>query len=58
MNATEAAMVDQQAGDTIVVVLARRWYWVQSQLRSTFPLIAQPGAPFNVAGVNFGERYG
>ena len=56
--AVEAALIDQQAGDTIAVMHSRRWYWLQSQLSSTFPLIAQPGAPFNQAGVNYGERYG
>lgn len=46
----EAALVDQSAGDVIAVMHSRRWYWIQSQLSSTFPLIGQ-GFSLNVAGV-------
>lgn len=46
----EAALVDQSAGDVFAVMHSRRWYWVQSQLSSTFPLIGQ-GFNLNVAGV-------
>jgi len=56
--AVEAALLDQQAGDTIVIMHSRRWYWIQSQLSSTFPLFGQPGVSGYQAGVNFGERYG
>lgn len=56
--AVEAALLDQQAGDTIAVMHSRRWYWLQAALSSTFPLIAQPNVPFNVAGQNYGTRYG
>ena len=57
--AVEAALVNQDPGANIAVMHSRRWYWLQSQLSSTFPLFGQPGAgAFNVAGVNFGEKYG
>ena len=45
----EAALVDQSVGDVIAVMHSRRWYWIQSQLSSTFPLIGQ-GFGLNVAG--------
>ena len=58
--AVEAALQNQDPGATIAVMHSRRWYWIQSQLSSTFPLIAQPGVPagINVAGANYGDRYG
>lgn len=56
--AVEAALLNQDPGANLVVMHSRRWYWLQSQLSSTFPLFGQPQVPFNVAGVNFGERYG
>lgn len=48
--ACEAALLDQSQGDVIAVMHSRRWYWIQSQLSSTFPLIGQ-GFPVNVAGI-------
>lgn len=48
--AVEAALLDQDPGDIIAVMHSRRWYWIQSQLSSTFPLIGQ-GFGLNVAGV-------
>ena len=56
--AVEAALLDQAAGDVIAVMHSRRWYWLQSQLTSTWPLFGQPGAAVQQAGVNYGERYG
>lgn len=54
----EAALLDQQIGDTIAVMHSRRWYWLQSQLTSTWPMFGQPGSSSQQAGVNYGERYG
>lgn len=54
----EAALVNQAAGDAIAVMHSRRWYWLQSQLTSTFPLFGQPGTAPQNAGVNYGEKYG
>lgn len=56
--AVEAALLNQDPGANLAVMHSRRWYWLQSQLSSTFPLFGQPGAAFNVAGSNFGEKYG
>jgi len=56
--AVEAALLDQDPGDIIAVMHSRRWYWIQSQLSSTFPLIGQ-GFAQNVAGVADGaSKYG
>ena len=42
--AVEAALLDQAVGDTVAVMHSRRWYWLQSQLTSTWPMFGQPGA--------------
>ena len=56
--AVEAALLDQDPGDVVAVMHSRRWYWIQSQLSSTFPLIGQ-GYGLNVAGVADGaSTYG
>ena len=54
----EAALLNAAVGDVIAVMHSRRWYWLQSQLTSTFPLFGQPGVAGNAAGVNYGEVYG
>ena len=56
--AVEAALLDMDPNDCIAVMHSRRWFWLQSQLSSTFPLFGQPGVPAQLSGVNFGERYG
>lgn len=56
--AVEAAMLNAHPGDVIAVMHSRRWYWLQSQLTSTWPLFGQPGAAAQNAGVNYAERYG
>lgn len=56
--AAEAALLDQAAGDILAVMHSRRWYWLQSQLTSTWPLFGQPGAAVQQAGVDYGTRYG
>lgn len=56
--AVEAALLNASLGDTIAVMHSRRWYWLQSQLTSTFPLFGQPGVPAQLSGVNYGEAYG
>jgi hypothetical protein len=48
--AVEAAMLNSHPGDTLAVMHSRRWYWLNSQLTSTWPLFGQPGAPINTAG--------
>lgn len=54
----EAALLNQDQGDTIAVMHSRRWYWIQSQLGSTWPLFGQPGVAAQLSGVNYGEKYG
>jgi HK97 family phage major capsid protein len=53
----EAALLGQAQPD-IVVMHSRRWYWLQAQMTSTWPLIGQPNIPSQNAGVNLAERYG
>lgn len=57
-SAVEAALLDMDPGDGIAVMHSRRWFWLQSQLSSTWPLFGQPSVPAQLSGVNFGERYG
>lgn len=54
---SEAALLGQ-ANPDIVVMHSRRWYWLQAQMTSTWPLIGQPNIPAQSAGVNNAERYG
>ncbi|WP_353809152.1 hypothetical protein [Agromyces sp. SYSU T00194] len=56
--AVEAALLTAMLGDTIVVMHSRRWYWLQSQLTSTWPLFGQPGVQSQHVGENFAEKYG
>ena len=56
--AVEAALLDQAANDTVAVMHSRRWYWLQSQLTSTWPMFGQPGVAPQLSGVNYAEKYG
>lgn len=58
LAAVESALLDQDAGDNLVVMHSRRWYWLQNGLVSTWPLIAQPGIDPRNAGENYGVKYG
>lgn len=54
---SEAALLGEATPD-LVVMHGRRWYWLQSQMTTSWPMIGQPGmAPQNI-GVNYVERYG
>jgi hypothetical protein len=55
--ASEAALLGQ-ANPDIVVMHSRRWYWFQSQMTNTWPLINQPNIPTQAGGVNYAVRYG
>jgi hypothetical protein len=57
-SAAEAALLDADPGDVIAVMHSRRWYWLQSQLTTKFPLFGQPGIAGQASGVNYAERYG
>jgi hypothetical protein len=42
----------------IAVMHSRRWYWLQAQMTSTWPMFGQGGiSPYNI-GVSLGETYG
>lgn len=56
--AVEAALLNQAQGDLIAVMNSRRWYWLQSQLTSTWPMFGQAGIPTQNGGLNYGEIYG
>lgn len=56
--AVEAAMLNSHPGDTIAVMHSRRWYWLQSQLTSTWPLFGQMGLASDQGGVANAARYG
>jgi hypothetical protein len=56
--AVEGALLNTMLGDTIAVMHSRRWYWLQTQLSSTWPLFGQPSVAAQLAGENYGERYG
>jgi hypothetical protein len=42
----------------VALMHPRRWYWLQSQLTTSFPFISQPGIPGNASGTNNGAAYG
>lgn len=49
--AVESALLNQDPNGTAVVMHSRRWFWMQSQLSSTFPLLGQNfGLGFNAGG--------
>lgn len=56
--AVEAALLDMDQADLIYVMHSRRWHWLQSQVASTWPTMAQPGIPMQAQGSNYGEAYG
>lgn len=42
----------------IAVMHSRRWYWLNAQMTSTWPMFGQPGLAPQLSGVNLAERYG
>lgn len=56
--AVEAALLNAHPGDVVAVMHSRRWYWLQSQLTSTWPLFGQPNMGVQQGGLNYAERYG
>jgi len=57
LSGSEAALLAMAMPD-IAVMHSRRWYWLNAQMTSTWPLLSQPGIPSQSSGVNFAERYG
>ncbi len=58
LSGVEAALLDQAADGSIVVMHSRRWYWLQSQVSSTWPFLGQPGINAQQGGANYAELYG
>lgn len=56
-SGVEAALLGFAQPD-VAVMHSRRWYWLQSQLTTSWPMFGQPGVSPQTAGTNFGERYG
>lgn len=54
---SEAALLGFARPD-VVLMHSRRWYWLQSQLSSQWPLFGQPGITENHGGENYGTIYG
>lgn len=42
----------------VALMHPRRWYWLQSQLTTSFPMFSQPGISGNASGTNLGTQYG
>lgn len=58
LSAVEAALLDQASSGSVCVMHSRRWYWMQSQVSSSWPFVGQPGINVQQGGVNYGELYG
>lgn len=58
LSGVEAALLDQSSGESLAVMHSRRWYWMQSQVGSSWPFIGQPGLTNYQGGVNAASKYG
>lgn len=58
LSAVEAALLDQSSSGSLAVMHSRRWYWMQSQVGTSWPFIGQAGLAQQQGGVNYGELYG
>lgn len=54
---TEAALLGFAQPD-VVLMHSRRWYWLQSQMSSQWPLFGQPNIANNAGGGNYAVDYG
>jgi hypothetical protein len=54
---SEAALLGQARPD-FVVMHSRRWYWMQSQVGTSFPFIGQPGINGNHGAEALAAKYG
>jgi len=57
LSGSEAALLAMAMPD-IAIMHSRRWYWLNSQMTSTWPMLSQPGVATQAIGSNFAERYG
>lgn len=46
------------ANPDVCVMHSRRWYWLNAQMTTTWPMFGQPGIAPQLAGVNLAETYG
>lgn len=58
LSGVEAALLDMASGENIAVMHSRRWYWMQSQVGTSWPFVGQPGLPAQQGAVNLGTTYG
>lgn len=58
LSAVEAALLDQSSSGSLAVMHSRRWYWMQSQVGTSWPFIGQTGIAQEQGGVNYGTLYG
>lgn len=56
LSGAEAALL-AQAIPNYAIMHSRRWYWLSSQMTSTWPLINQPGYGVQAAGISTGAGY-
>lgn len=52
------ALLDMAGPQQVAVMHTRRWFWMQSQVGTSWPFIGQPGISAQQGGVNYAERYG
>lgn len=57
MSASETALLGE-ANPDIAVMHPRRWYWMQSQVGTSWPFVGQPGLPPQNGALNFATTYG
>ena len=58
LSGVEGALLDQASGENIAVMHSRRWYWMQSQVGTSWPFLAQPGYGAESGGANLAVAYG
>lgn len=52
------ALLDMSTGNLVSLMHSRRWFWLQSQVGTSWPFIGQPNIPSQNGGVNYAELYG
>lgn len=58
LSGVEGALLDQDPGDNIAVMHSRRWYWMQSSVGTSWPVVQQPGISPQLGFANLAESYG
>lgn len=58
LSGVEGALLDQDPGDNIAVMHSRRWYWMQSSVGTSWPVVQQPGISPQLGFANLAEAYG